>query len=92
MSNSEYYDAIDMPGMNPDEDRTSSEDFSSEDEGEADSIHSEVSEQPKFGQFSHFDILYCSTPDIEVALFPISPVSRYRTRVSHRQSETAMLF
>jgi len=55
ISNSEYYDALDFPEKPEtivDDDRTSSDDgsFSSEDEGEADSINSEVSEPPKFGK------------------------------------------
>lgn len=54
LSNSEYYDALDLPGNDVvvDEDRTSSDEgsFSSEDEGEAESVHSEFSENPpKFG-------------------------------------------
>lgn len=50
MSNSEYYDAMD----NNQDDRTSSdeESFSSEGEGEADSVNSETSELPKFGKHS----------------------------------------
>ena len=50
MSNSEYYDAMET---NKDEDRTSSdeESFSSEGEGEADSLNSENSEPSKFGRF-----------------------------------------
>ncbi len=48
MSNSEYYDAMD----NNKDDRTSSdeESFSSEGEGEADSINSENSELSKLGK------------------------------------------
>jgi len=47
LSNSEYYDAMD----NNNQDRTSSdeESFSSEGEGEADSVNSENSEPAKFG-------------------------------------------
>ena len=45
-----------------DEDRTSSDDgsnFSSEDEGEADSVNSEVSEPPKFGKFFILVKIFC---------------------------------
>lgn len=50
MSNSEYYDAMET---NQGEDRTSSdeESFSSEGEGEADSVNSENSEHSKVGAF-----------------------------------------